>query len=269
MNYALHKKIIESNVAKAETATNGVTTGYTGNTGFAYFLYPGTLTVDLENIFLIKCIRFLLWDGLGTGGNKPDKRRYKYNLQVSQDNYHFKTVHTTADEGTIGWQIFYFENAIKIRYIRIHGIFNTANKGFHIVEIEAHDEKPPKPEGHIGREENIENQMGSLELTNSTNIPPKINSNEINNIISVLKNSRLFNDDLIKRIETSFNDLIVLDQNINAVRSQIIEPVKNEMQKSNKLALFALILTIIGLVLTLLFSSSSTKFIAWLWNILK
>lgn len=73
-NVALGKSIKEEQVENAVAATDGQITGYTGNTGFAYFRWPGTLTVDLDNIYRLSCIRMLLWDGLGQGGGPRDPR---------------------------------------------------------------------------------------------------------------------------------------------------------------------------------------------------
>jgi hypothetical protein len=124
-NVALGKKVLEDSVKQPNVVTDGVTTGYGGSSGFAHFPFPGTLTVDLEDIYPIICIRFLLWDGLGHGGTTPNNRRYRYRLAVSVDNNRWHELYTTPEEGTIGWQLFTLKSAIHIRYVRIYGLHNT------------------------------------------------------------------------------------------------------------------------------------------------
>ena len=264
-NVAVNKQVVESFVEHANVVTDGNTTNYTGNRGFAYFNIPGTLTVDLKKIHPIKCIRILLWDGLGEGKTRIDSRKYRYRLAVSKDNSDWPELYNTSEEGTIGWQIFTFKNAIQIRYIRIYGLDNTANHQFHVVEVEAHNDYPPKPEGHIGTDIELPgNDDESFSSKGSLQVATRINSNELNKIITTLEQSPL-DKTLIQNIKARFEDLIVLDQNLEAIRREIVNPVTNEMQKSNRLAVVALFITIIGLILTIIFSPSGDKILSWLF----
>jgi hypothetical protein len=168
-NLALYKKVLEPEVGQPEEVTNGVIAGYTGSKGYSHFPFPGTLTIDLEKIYPIKCIRFLLWDNLGKGGKLPNSRRYKYILGISADNYSWEEIYASTEEGTIGWQIFILTEIKQIRYIRIYGLHNTANERVHIVEIEAYDDMPADPPGYIGNKKEILFEQKSLSDSEEVN----------------------------------------------------------------------------------------------------
>jgi len=246
-NVALNKRVLEQEVMQAASATDGVTKNYTSKKGFAFFKFPGTLTVDLEKVYALRCIRFLLWDGLGMGG-PLNSRKYMYRLAVSKDLNSWDEVYRSQDEGTIGWQIFTFNTLIKLRYIRIYGLHNTANKQFHVVEVEAHDDYPAIPQGNVKIGVNL-----NLDGENEQHVAPaKIDNKDLKRIIATLQDSPI-DKQVVRDIEARFEDLVVLDQNLNAIRREIVNPVTNEIKKSNRLAVTALTLTIIGLILTICF----------------
>jgi len=247
-NVALGKRVLEDSVKYPSTVTNGITTGYTGSTGFAHFPFPGTLTVDLEDHYRIKCIRFLLWDRLGRGGTEPSRRRYRYRLAVSKDNSRWHELYSTPEAGTIGWQLFVFKSVIRIKYVRIYGLHNTANPQMHIIELEAHDDCPPKPKGYIGTDIELPGEPDE-----SSAIATRVDSTELNKIIATLEQSPI-DKDLVRSIKARFEDLVVLDQNLEAVRREIVNPVTGEIRKSNRLAVIALTITIIALTLTIIFN---------------
>jgi hypothetical protein len=57
-------KPINEEISQPSEATDGKVTGYTAVSGYAKFQWPGTLTVDLQDLYPLKCIRILLWDNL-------------------------------------------------------------------------------------------------------------------------------------------------------------------------------------------------------------
>ena len=144
MNVAQNKKVEEEKVINSTQVTNGNVSCYTGNDGYAQFIWPGTITIDLEQVYDIKCIRFLLWDGLGQPNPQRDNRIYKYRLLTSIDHHNWTVIFDTSEHGYNGWQVFNLISNIRCRYIRIYGLWNSANQDFHIVEIEAHDNDPPE-----------------------------------------------------------------------------------------------------------------------------
>ena len=254
-NIALHKKVIESDVKHPEVVTDGNISKYSNHSGFAYFNIPGTLTIDLEQLISVKCIRILLWDGPGAG-KLLNSRRYQFLLAVSKDGNEWNEIFRTSDKGTIGWQIFKFSDSIKVKFIRIYGLKNTANKHFHVVELEAHDEIPDNPKGnvHIGNVVNVkfDSETDTNADTDIIEAKPtrKIDSKELARIIKTLEESPIDKQG-VKEIKARFDDLIVLDQNLNAIRREIVNPVTTEIKKSNRLAISAMGLTIIGLIVTI------------------
>lgn len=148
-NVALNKTVLEQNIINAKCLTNGEYDDYSTSDNYAFFDTPNFITIDLENKYHIYCIRFLLWDGLSKNPN-PDDRKYLYKLLVSKDNENWIQVYDTEENGTSGWQIFDFPKGEIIRYIRIHGIKNSINNHFHIVEIEVHDDNVISDFDNIG-----------------------------------------------------------------------------------------------------------------------
>jgi len=123
-NVAL-QRIVEERVQNVEAATDGDVIHYTGNRGFTSFDWPGTLTVDLASTYTIRCIRTLLWDGLGEPNRTRDPRFYLYRLLVSVDHNQWKVLFDTGNNGSNGWQVFNFPDGLQARYVRIHGLFNS------------------------------------------------------------------------------------------------------------------------------------------------
>ena len=76
--------ITGSNGANWSNLIDGVTTGYTGNTGFGFTLWtnaanaPGSMTLDLKGLCTISSMRVLLWD--------LDSRYYRYKIEASSNN---------------------------------------------------------------------------------------------------------------------------------------------------------------------------------------
>ncbi len=153
-NLALGKKPIEA-WKNPEQATNGKVTGYTGNHGFTYAEWPRSYTLDFEEDIPIRIIRFLLWDSLGVGKKRSD-RKYQYILKASLDSTEWVELYTTDEIGSNGWQSFEFSNPLFARFIKLEAISNTANRSFHIVEFEVHDDIPYKLDADIMNEKTIE-----------------------------------------------------------------------------------------------------------------
>jgi serine/threonine protein kinase len=109
---------------------DGVTTGYTGSTGFAMINWPDHLDVTLPKLYILREIRLLLWDG--------EDRFYRYNVEVSADGQNYVQVGGDHSQGEWrSWQTLTFAPHL-VRHIRLHGLHNSANGGFHCVELEAY-----------------------------------------------------------------------------------------------------------------------------------
>lgn len=140
-NLALGRPIAET-VIRPGTATDGQVSGYDSRGGYTYFAWPGYLTVDLGEVCQVAAIRLLLWDGLGTSQGARDPRSYKYRVLTSMDHRTWKVLFDTGGDSYSGWQVFNLVPAIDAQYVRIHGLWNSANAHFHVVELEAFDESP-------------------------------------------------------------------------------------------------------------------------------
>ena len=120
----------------SQNLIDGNTTKYDGGTGFGYGTIPCLFVFEFAKKQHISYIQLLLWDG--------DTRFYRYKIETSADG---KTWDALVDRSTgehRSWQHIPFRPR-KIKYVRIHGLGNSANSGFHIVEFEAYPAKPSKP----------------------------------------------------------------------------------------------------------------------------
>lgn len=245
-NVALNKKIEENWWRRPEELTNGIILEYDDTNGFAEAIWPNILTLDLEKEYEISVIRFLLWDGRGNLANKKSERIYKYRLLVSTDHRNWLVVYDTYDKGYNGWQEFIFNEIIKIRYIRLHCLYNSANTGFHIIEIEAHDELPPLLDAGIPFTKTI--FPDNLEIETKDGLPISIKVQSIFEDLekiqqdnkSILNSERFL--DIIQSIKNVYNDIEPIERGIQAIRNQIIVPVKKELVYGNKISRWSIVL---------------------------
>ncbi|KAK4475380.1 hypothetical protein MN116_002441 [Schistosoma mekongi] len=125
---------------------------YDWNSGYTcHQLGNGAIVVQLSQPFLLRSMRFLLWD--------LDSRTYSYSVYVSNDRVDWKLIHDASTEQCRSWQIIKFPLQL-VTFIRVVGSYNTANDVFHLVHLEC-----PYPPGEIN-EGNIE--TNSVEISNPT-----------------------------------------------------------------------------------------------------
>jgi hypothetical protein len=120
---------------------DGVIAGYTGSTGFAALTWPGEWIVTLQKAYVLRQIRFLLWDS--------DDRYYKYVVETSPDGKAWVPLVDRSKGKWKSWQTLDFAPR-RVKAIRVKGLFNSANSGFYIVELEAYCLPPAvamKPNG--------------------------------------------------------------------------------------------------------------------------
>ena len=137
--------ITGSNGANWSNLIDGVTTGYTGSTGFGYTVWnttpSGTMTLDLKGPVPSRARSFCLWD--------LDSRYYRYKIEASSNNTTWTTIvdRTATTNQCRSWQDIGFNPAIQARYLRLTGTYNSipGNTGFHVVEWEVYGEPPPPP----------------------------------------------------------------------------------------------------------------------------
>lgn len=88
---------------------------------------PGIL-IELGMPCIINHISMLLWD--------RDLRSYSYYIEVSMDHKEWLRVVDHTGYHCRSWQSLYFASRV-VKYIRIVGTYNTVNKVFHVVSMEA------------------------------------------------------------------------------------------------------------------------------------
>ena len=103
---------------------------YSGSEGFAWGFCPADFIVSFPETTSVKEINFLLH-------NEDKSREYLYQLFVlREDDGEWEMIADHAKRPSKGWQRHKF-SPVDLKYIKVVGIFNSANKNFHIVEIEA------------------------------------------------------------------------------------------------------------------------------------
>jgi hypothetical protein len=108
---------------------NGVTTGHTGSTGYAYGHWPCEWIVTLPRTYVLRQIRMLLWDG--------EDRFYRYSLETSPDGQTYAPLVDRSQGEWKSWQTISFPPR-RVKTIKVKGLHNSANGGFHVVELEAY-----------------------------------------------------------------------------------------------------------------------------------
>jgi hypothetical protein len=124
----------------ADKLLDGDATNYDGGSGFASYDMSanpnGAIVITLAKKTSLNRVRFLLWD--------KDDRTYRYIVSVSPDNKAWKVLKDCSKLEMRSWQQIDFD-AQDVLAIKIKGLGNTANSGFHIVEVEAYSNAPPVP----------------------------------------------------------------------------------------------------------------------------
>ena len=236
-NLALGKKIEEEHYLNAQCVTDGQVNNYTGSKGFCTFLWPNYLTIDLLDTHPIKCIRFLLWDGLGTASVR-DSRKYFYRVLTSIDHRNWDIIFDTLSEGYNGWQKLSFPTPVKARYIRVHGLYNSAKPHFHMVEFEVHDEEPPAFDAEYTLERTINVAIDQHE--NGDALPIEHNAQIlIRKLEQLLEANTILNPvpikNVISQLRTQVKDVSAIERNLESIRREITDPVTIELEKSSKL----------------------------------
>jgi len=221
-NLALNKEIEEAHTNSSVT-TDGNVIGYTGNRGYCHFPWPGNFTLDLGKVHTIKCIRFLLWDDLGSSQGRRDPRQYLYRLLISEDHKTWTVLFVTEDQGYNGWQVFQIPNGQSARFIRIHGLCNTVNRMFHVVEIQAFDSEPESLDAEIVLEKVISEVDQPFEFDERLPIQRSFQI-LINQLEQVIKDSPVVNpapfQDVIQKLRIQVRDVAAIETNLESIKSK-------------------------------------------------
>ena len=137
LNYALAANGgVPSGCWHPEQLNDGNATEYTGSVGFGMTSWasvpPQSMVVTLAKPTPVNVAHFRLWDGT--------ERFYRYRAAVSPDAEGDRWIsiadYTAEGHERKSWQTILFPLQL-VRRIRVTGTYNSANSGFHIVEIEA------------------------------------------------------------------------------------------------------------------------------------
>ncbi|CAH8636942.1 unnamed protein product [Heterobilharzia americana] len=141
---------------------------YDWNSGYTcHQLGNGAIVVQLAQPFLLRSMRFLLWD--------LDPRTYSYSVYVSNDRLDWKLVRDASQEQCRSWQTITFPLQL-VTFIRVVGTYNTANDVFHLVHLEC--PYPPAETTESDTEAHGEKLLG---LT--TSVMPEPNNDRGNIVI--------------------------------------------------------------------------------------
>lgn len=101
---------------------------YDWNSGYTcHQLGNGAIVVQLAQPFLLRSMRFLLWD--------LDDRTYSYSVHVSTNREDWRLVHDATRDRCQSWQLITFPLQL-VTFIRVVGSYNSANEVFHMVHLE-------------------------------------------------------------------------------------------------------------------------------------
>jgi hypothetical protein len=130
-NVALAKNgaTVSGTINYPDELLNGVTTGHTGSTGYAYGHWPCEWIVTLPRPYVLRQVRMLLWDG--------EDRFYRYALETSPDGQTYTSLVDRSQGEWKSWQTILFPPR-RVKTIKVKGLHNSANAGFHVVELEAY-----------------------------------------------------------------------------------------------------------------------------------
>jgi hypothetical protein len=235
-NIALNKPILENEWRRPEEISKNNYNTYTGTSGFTESIWPINLTLDLQEVYEIETIRFLLW--------AKDQRIYKYRLLTSVDSITWDVHFDSSQGGSSGWQEFCFQKKISIRYIRIHCLWNSKNGAFHIVEMQVYDENTENLEITVINKRIIRTKPDGItrEVGDGLPLTQKIN-NLTNSLERTLLESPLINPKPFQEIITNFRiqayDIESLEKSLESIRREIINPVKNELEEGKRLGQFS------------------------------
>lgn len=229
-NVALHKPVEGAHNTRAASeelpsATDGNVTNYGGHEGWSYFMWPGHLTVDLESIHAITCIRFLLYDS-------DRNRLYKYRLLASEDGKNWKVLFDTEERGHLGWQVFFMgPERLRAQYVRIHGLWNSSNDSFHVVQVEVYDDDPPVLDGKVNLQlgvilKNIETETDQTDIERAYERVSSIIEREAPDLIP-----RIFFQ-VLEQLRPHVRDIADVQRSVIGIRRQILKPIEDSMQES-------------------------------------
>ena len=226
---------------------------YTEEVGFHSIANPGWIKFELDGLYEISYIRFLLWDSCGNGKKQPSHRKYQYRLLYSEDSIHLKSarwtvLYDTMRNGSNGWQEFYFRNEpVQIRSIKIQCCNNSRDSATQIIKVQAY--RYPTYEIATEFGQSVPNDAYAPSIHGIINNRIICGNNEeagiSKDIYNKVKNKlellgeKIGKDDNNIRIfsletEEKLDELDHIDNDISKFRTSLLEPVKEAIRRQKK-----------------------------------
>lgn len=251
-NIALGKKILETeNWIRFEELTNNNFRKYDGKRGYSYAKWPGNLTLDLGKVEEIETIRFLLYD--------EDERIYKYRLLTSSDLNEWTVHYDSAEHDCKGWQEFNFQEKISARYIRIHCLWNSKNRHFHIIELQVYDKDTEDLNLIISNKKLLSTKSTDQAYEFGDGSPFTIQVNElISGLEKIIQEYSYIKpepiQEIILNLRTQAHDVETLEKSLGSIRREILNPVKKELEagrRIGKYSIWGFIVGFLGIVISI------------------
>jgi hypothetical protein len=131
---ASNKATVSGKGTQGHLLIDGITTGYSGNSGFATDNWPCEWLITLPKTYRLVEIRLLFFD-------LEANRYYQYAVETSADGRTFEPLADRSSGKWRSWQTLSFP-ARPVQALKIKGLFNSANQAFHLVEVEAYCTPP-------------------------------------------------------------------------------------------------------------------------------
>jgi len=102
---------------------------YGGMSGFGYFAWPNSFTIELPESSTVARTQTMLHDNAS--------QRFRYRIETSVDNENWQLAVDKSEGEWGGWQVDRFEPR-QAKYIRFTGLHNSLNANFQVVEFEVY-----------------------------------------------------------------------------------------------------------------------------------
>lgn len=268
--------VLDSKIAIGNSGLN-----YSEFSGYTTIVSPGYYTVDLRELKDVKTIQFLLWDNRGNDKKEPCNRKHYYRLLVSNYNKDLKyedeniqmsniswyVLYDSLKFGNNGWQIFHLDKMMKIRYIRLHFLYNSDHMFCNLVRFEAYPKQLvgynynflPTFETYITNPEYVEKKYNintNINYNSTTmfmsellrKLDKKIEDNKTDGSYDLMRELQLLRNDL----QNVNGELIIYDKRLEARMEQIFHGINTIFKKSENIRLMAIVTAILGIICIIL-----------------
>lgn len=273
----VHNPRFDSNATKPNL-TDGDIRNYDEFEGYTSVASPATITVDLEEVKMVKTIQFLLWDNCGKLKTENCNIRFQYRLLVSEDLKEWRVLFDTFRDGYCGWQRFDLSEQVPMRYIRFHALTvnDRSQLPFMVVEMEAYEHELQHygyrfmPTLHV--DINVSKDMNEVEVGQSLSSTlnekthhklsaffTEIEKNLQDDATECRRRGRLTLEaqleHLIRSVSSIHHDVNAYEDAVNEIKSKILGGTDEEITKSRRwerVSFWSGVIGIVALVMSLI-----------------